>query len=118
GLAAAALGHRAEARVGLEQERPAARAADRQVDLEQLLVVALEPVLGARQIGDLGLRPSGAECLELLLFEREPLADQPRLVRPEDAAGGRPDLHPHHRLAYDALERALHSPLRRRVATV
>jgi hypothetical protein len=119
GLAPAALRDRAEARVGLEQQRPAAGPADRQVDLEQLLVVALEAVLGGHQVGDLGVRPPLAQRLAFIGAEREVRPDQPALVGPEDASLSGPDLHAHDRLAQHLLlERRADSAQRRRVAAV
>src|SRR5207244_5447499 len=79
-LALPAFGDRAEAGVRLEQERSVARPADWQVDLEQLLVVAFEAVLGTREVGDFGVRTPSSQRRELLAAERVTPADQTRLV--------------------------------------
>src|SRR5204862_573419 len=70
-LAFTGLRDRAEARIGLEQQRPPAWAADGQIDLEQLLEVALEVVLRPRQVRDLRVGPPRAQRGLLVLAERK-----------------------------------------------
>src|SRR4051812_45128325 len=81
--------------------------------------MALEPILGPRQIGYLGIGSPRAKRLELLAAEREAPANQPWLIGPEEAPGGGPDLHPHNRLApHRPLERAFDAALGCRIASV
>ena len=89
--------HGAEALVGLEQQRLPVGRVDRQVDLEQLAAAALEAVLRAREVADLGVDAAGRQRLELVVAERVARADQPRLVGVDDAAVGVPQLDAHDR---------------------
>jgi hypothetical protein len=72
--------HRAVPGVGLEQQGVPARRRDRQVDLEQAALVALEAVLGGRQVAQLGFDAVVAQ--DLLLVHGQGVAgpDQPVLV--------------------------------------
>ena len=92
----AARGHRAEALVGLEQQAMAVGRADRQIDLEQLALVALEAVLGQREIADAGIDVPGSQRPLRAGGGRVARADQPRLVGVDDRAVRPPDLYPDH----------------------
>ena len=108
---------RAEALVDLEQHLGAVGRADDGVRLQQLVLLALEAVLGLAQVAELGVRAARLEQLGLLLAQREALADEPRLVGVEDRAVLRPDLHAHDRLAQDlALDDVVDPRERLRVA--
>ena len=84
----AAGGHRVVRQVGLEEQRLPARRPDRPVDLEQLAVAALVPVLRPVQVADLGVRRRRREHVALLLAEGERRADDPRLVGVDDRPSG------------------------------
>jgi hypothetical protein len=95
-------GDRAEAEVGLEEERAALVRRHRRVHLEQLLLLTLEPILRPREVADLGGRCAGGrECRALVGIEPVPVADQPPLVRVDDPAVGRPHLHADDRRPHD-----------------
>ena len=114
----AAVADRAEALVGLEQERLPVRGVDRHVHLEQLVLVALEPVLLFVEVGDVGVEPAGPQRVELPGPERIAVADQPRLVRVHDRAVGRPDLDAHDRVAKDPpADQGIQTPQRVRIAS-
>src|SRR5262245_42968606 len=113
----AARGDRAEALVGLEQKRPAVRTANRQVHLEQLPEVALEAILGPREVAHLrdGL-PGGYGAL-LVAAEWIARADQPVLVGVDDTTRLIPDLHAHNAVAkHPATDDAVEPCKRRRIA--
>ena len=71
----------AEAEVRLEQERPAARRVHGHVDLEQLALPALVPVLRRREVADAGLDAVPLQRRQLVVAERIARADEARLVR-------------------------------------
>ena len=95
---------RAEALVDLEQHLRAVRRADRGVRLEQLALRPLVAVLRVAEIADLRVRAARLEQLQLVLAEREPLADQRRFVGVQDRAVLRPQLHAHERAGDDLAE--------------
>ena len=93
---AAVRGDELERLVGLEQERLPVRPVHARVDLEHLVVAPLVPVLRRVQIGESSswTAAPAREQRTLVLLQLEALADQPRLVRVDDAAVRRPDLDP------------------------
>ena len=93
----------APALVGLEQEWRAVGRADRQVDLVEVALTALVAVLGAREVGQGRVRGSRPQHVELFRLEREPRADEARLVRVHDPPVARPELDTDHPLAEHAL---------------
>ena len=94
--------HRAEAVVGLEEQRRPLGAADPQVDLEQLLLAPLVAVLGLGEVRDLRVDGLVLERLALLGADLEALPDQAVLVGVDDATVGPPQLHADHRPPEDA----------------
>ena len=74
-----------------------------QVHLVQVALAALEAVLGACEVAQLGAGRPRAQDVELRRVEREGRADEPRLVGVHDAAVARPDLDPDDPLAEHAL---------------
>jgi hypothetical protein len=116
----AALRYRAEALVGLEQQRPALRGVDREVDLQELAEPALVAVLGLRQVADLGLglHRRTLQRFALVASEREAPPSEPVLVRVHDATRLIPDLDPHDARGEDvAVDHAVHLGDRGGVAT-
>ena len=101
--------------VRLEDQRRAVGRADGEVHLVDVTQAALEPVLCAFEATELRTRIARAKHVELLVVERERLADQPRLVGVDDAAADGPDLDPRDAVTEDAL---LHDPIELRQRTL
>ena len=76
--------------VRLEEQRRPVRRPDRQVDLVQAALAALEAVLGPAEVARSARAPPGAQRVELRVLERVCRPDQPRLVRVDDASVARP----------------------------
>ncbi len=72
--------------VGLEQQRGTGGGVDCLVRLEQGAVPALVAVLRLVEVGHLRIGPVRPQCLEVLVPEREPFADEPWFVGPEHGA--------------------------------
>ena len=105
---------RAGALVVLVEQAGAAGPADADVHLQQLTKAAFGPVLRPRQVALVGDRAAAAQAAQLVLAQREPLADQLASVGVDDATGGVPDLHPRdRRAAQDALAHHAIEPLQR-----
>ena len=103
--------------VDLEERRAPLGGADGQVHLQQRAVVALEDVLRLGEVAQLGVGHPGLQGLALVRAERVAAADQPGLVRVDDAPVGVPDLDPHDVLAEDALLHDAVEPARERPAS-
>src|SRR5207247_1278067 len=97
-----ALGDRAVAQVDLEEEGLPAGGADGDVDLQELVIRPLEAVLRLLEIAEVGRQLARAQGTALAGAEVEGPTNEPRLVRVEDSALRRPDLHAHDPLAQDA----------------
>ena len=101
--------HRCVVAVDLEEQLGSRGGPDRAIDLEQLAAVALELVLGAVEVRDLGTGLRVRERVALLGPEREALSDEAGLVGVDDGAVGLPQLDPHdpvgqHALAHRAVK--------------
>src|SRR5215218_9900370 len=94
---------RVPALIGPEEARRCAGRRQPGVHLVQVALPALEAVLRLREVAQLGIGLPGDERLALVLAERVDRADQPRLVRVDDAPVAGPDLDSRHALAEDAL---------------
>src|SRR3954470_8599986 len=92
--AAALGGDRPLAQVGLEEQAPAVRGAQAEIDLTQRPAALLEAVLRAAEVAHVGAHAGAAEQLTLVGLEREALADQARLVGVDDPPLLVPQLHP------------------------
>ena len=89
----------------------------RPVGLEEAPLAALVDVLGLGEVGHLRLDARAAERLEVFLAELEPLADEPRLVAPDDEARLVPDLDARDAVAEDVVaDHRVHLGPRLRVA--
>ncbi len=95
--------HGVVAVVGLEEEGLTALGVDGQVHLEQLVLVALEAVLGRGQVAHLGLDPAGGEGGLLVVAQVVARPDEPGLVGVDDETVGGPDLDPDERGVEDLL---------------
>ena len=89
--------------VGLDQDEAARREPQREVHLDEPAVAALEPVLRARQVADVGADRVVGERGAQVLRQREPAADEGVRVRVDDQPVRRPDLHADDRVAEDGL---------------
>ena len=84
--ARAGRGNRVVAEVGLEQQPLPVRRPDRQVDLEQLLLGALETVLGAREIAHVGFDAPLVDRRDLVGAQLVPRSLELGLVGVDDHA--------------------------------
>ena len=87
--------------IGLEQQRRAVTfrvGVDPRVHLEELTEIALEAVLRLAQVRDVGHHTAMVDHVELVLAEVVGGADQLGLIRIDDRAVARPDLHAHDRV--------------------
>ena len=111
-------GYGIAALVRLEEERRAVGRADREIDLVEIAVAALEPVLRAVEVAQLRARGgAGTQHVALVGVQREARSDQSRLVGVDDSAGRVPDLDADDPLAEHALvDDAVDRVERRRIA--
>src|SRR4051812_5957199 len=95
--------------VGLDDHAAPVGEPQRQVDLNEPPAAALEAVLGAGEVADVGAHRVVVERLAEVGGQREPPADQRGGVRVDNPPGGGPDLHAddrpaEHALAHGAVE--------------
>ena len=95
------LGYRVVPEVGLEQHRMPARGAQPHVHLEQLVVRALEEVLGRGEVRQASVSPPCVQRGAFVGPQHKRLADEAGFVGVHDPAPCIPHLHPYHAVVED-----------------